>query len=83
MQNVFLIILMVWANGLANVFIKLGASQLGGLSAGAPWQSVLKILTNPWIILGMILLVTNFPIYSFVLNPASVKPASRLYNLEH
>lgn len=67
MQTTIILILTILANAFANVFIKLGTQKLPALTAGNLAGNLGKIITNGWIMLGWILLVTNFPLYNLLL----------------
>ena len=67
MQTGIILILTILANAFANVFIKFGTGQLPALTAGNLAQNLGKILSNGWILLGILLFVTNFPLYNLVL----------------
>lgn len=66
MQTAILVILSIAANALANVFLKIGADRLPVLNM-ASGASYLKVFTSPWILLGALLFITNFPIYNMLL----------------
>lgn len=67
MQTGIILIFTILANAFANVFIKLGTQKLPALTAGNLVGNLGKILSNPWIMLGAFLFVTNFPLYNLIL----------------
>ena len=67
MQTIIILIITILANAFANVFIKLGTQKLPVLTAGNLIGNLPKIFSNVWILLGMFLFVTNFPLYNLLL----------------
>lgn len=57
-------ILNVIVGALANAFLKVGTANWGGSGMGG----FLKVATNRYFILGILLFILNFPLYSFVLH---------------
>ena len=66
MQTVIILILTILANAFANVFIKLGTQKLPTLTAGNLVANLSKIFSNVWILLGVVLLATSFPLYNLL-----------------
>lgn len=67
MQTAVILILTILANAFANVFIKFGTGQLPALTAQNLVQNLGKIFSNVWILFGVLLFVTNFPLYNLLL----------------
>jgi len=67
MQTAIILILTILANAFANVFLKLGTQKLPALTAQNLISSLPKMFSNAWILLGVLLFVTNFPLYNLLL----------------
>ncbi|MBI4135681.1 hypothetical protein HY477_03040 [Candidatus Uhrbacteria bacterium] len=67
MQTTIILIITVLANAFANVFLKFGTQKLPALTAGNLVGNLPKIFSNVWILLGVLLFVTNFPLYNLLL----------------
>lgn len=67
MSTAVILVITILANAFANVFIKFGTQKLPPLTAGNLAGNLGKILSNPWILLGALLFVTNFPLYNLLL----------------
>ena len=67
MQTIIILILTILANAFGNVFLKLGTQKLPELTAGNLVANLPKIFSNVWILLGVVLFVTNFPLYNLIL----------------
>lgn len=67
MQTAIILILTILANAFANVFIKFGTGQIPALTPQNLAQNLGRILSNLWILLGILLFVTNFPLYNLLL----------------
>ena len=63
MRIIIILVLNVIVGALANIFLKKGSLALPPLSLTNWW----KIATSPWIIVGVVLFVVNFPLYSAIL----------------
>lgn len=67
MQTAFFLIITILANAFANIFLKIGADRLPPLISGNIAANALAFVKSPWIILGALLFITNFPLYNVVL----------------
>ena len=67
MQTAIILIITILANAFANIFLKLGSQQLPAMEAKNLISGIPKLVTNPWIILGALLFITNFPLYNMLL----------------
>ena len=67
MQTAIILIITILANAFANVFLKLGTQKLPALDPKNLIANLPKLLSNPWIVLGALLFVTNFPLYNMLL----------------
>lgn len=67
MQTTVILIITILANAFANIFLKLGTQKLPALDPKNLIPNLGKILSNPWIILGALLFITNFPLYNLLL----------------
>ncbi|OGL65593.1 hypothetical protein A3B21_03465 [Candidatus Uhrbacteria bacterium RIFCSPLOWO2_01_FULL_47_24] len=66
-QTAIILIITILANAFANVFLKLGTQKLPALDLKNLIANLPKILSNPWILLGAVLFITNFPLYNLLL----------------
>lgn len=71
MQTAIFLILNVVVGALANVFLKIGSESWAGSGVGG----FLKVAVNRYFILGILLFVVNFPLYSFVLHKMKLSVA--------
>lgn len=67
MQTAIILVLTILMNAFANISIKYGTGQLPSLTAQNIISNVGKIVSNIWILVGIILFVANFPLYSLIL----------------
>lgn len=75
MQTTIILLLTILANALANVFLKLGTQKLPPLTVGNLVANMPKIFSNVWILLGVFLFVTNFPLYNLILQKMKLSVA--------
>lgn len=67
MPTILLVILVILANALANVFLKIGADSLRTQVHVSAMDGLVNLASNPWVLLGSFLLITNFPLYNILL----------------
>jgi multidrug transporter EmrE-like cation transporter len=70
-----MLIFTIFANAFANIFVKIGVAKIPAITAKNFLQSIPKILTNPFILLGVFLLIISFPAFSFVLQKMNLSVA--------
>lgn len=70
-----LLVFVILANAFANIFIKIGMDKLPVLDWKNVWFSLGKILTNPFVVLGALLLVASFPVFGLVLQKMNLSIA--------
>lgn len=63
MRIAIILILNIIVGAVANVFLKKGSLALPPLTLTNWW----KIIASPWIVIGVILFIINFPLYSVIL----------------
>lgn len=64
MPTPLLIIIAILAGSFSNVLIKIGTGQIPAVSVS--WGSLVKIATNPYIVVGVFLTVVTFPAYTAI-----------------
>ncbi|KKU73364.1 MAG: Cation/cationic drug transporter [Parcubacteria group bacterium GW2011_GWA2_47_26] len=67
MQTAIILIITILSNAFANIFIKFGTQRLPPLEVKNILGNLGKIVGNPWILLGALLFMLNFPLYSLLL----------------
>jgi len=74
MKTAVVLTLAVLANSLGNVFLSKGMKQFGAVSGldGSLWRSALYGLTNPWVVLGVLLLIFFLACYMTALSWADL-----------
>jgi len=65
----------IFANAFANIFVKIGVAKIPTVTAKNFLQSIPKILLNPFILLGALLLIVSFPAFSLVLQKMNLSVA--------
>lgn len=67
MSTIIVLSLSVIIGALANVFLKIGAGRLPAFHLSHLSTYFSKIIANPLLVLGVVLFILNFPLYSFIL----------------
>lgn len=70
-----MLIFTIFFNAFANILIKIGVNKIPAITAKNFFQSIPRILTNPYILLGILCLVVAFPSFNFVLQKINLSIA--------
>lgn len=70
-----MLIFTIFANAFANIFVKIGVAKIPAITPKNFFQSIPKIIANPFILLGIFLLIISFPAFSFVLQKMNLNVA--------